>query len=240
MPAFWSLRKQPEVVPFGRLLPDKFIAGYIILIFGLTLTVSSFTNTLRSGAFYAFIDIFLPYYVASRSVKSLQDFRDALMAFVVAALVMSAIGAFEAVRHWLLYTNLADAMGIDWSWGLLGEGGAGLRAQGSTGQSIVLGYVMAVAFGIFFYLRKSVPNAKVWGLGLGALVAGLIASLSRGPWVGAAAMLLVFVATGRSPALGFAKLGLLGVIIVPVLLASPFGEKIIDLLPLSERSKQRT
>ena len=189
-------------------------------------------HTLRQAVFYIFIDIFLPYYVASRSMKSLQDFRDALMAFVVAALVMSAIGVFEAVRHWLLYASLDDALGFQWGYGgYLEREGAGLRAQGSTGQPIILGYIMAVAFGFFFYLRKSVPNAKVWGLGLGALVACLIASLSRGPWVGAVVMFLIFVVTGSSPVRRLMQIGLLGVIMVPVLLATPLGDKIIALLP---------
>jgi O-antigen ligase len=63
------------------------------------------------------------------------------------------------------------------------------------------------------------------------LVVGLIAPVSRGPWVGAAAILLVFIATGPSPGRGFVKLGLLGIVAVPVLLVTPVGEKIIDLLP---------
>ncbi len=234
LPAFLSLRTQPDVERFGRTLPDKLIAGYIVLNFVLMLTASTFTNTLRYGAFYALIDIFLPYYVASRSLKNLQEFRDALMGFAVAALVLSAIAAFEFAQHWLLYSSLGDALGVQWGLGNYLERGAGdLRAQGSTGQPIPLGYVMAIAIGFFLYLRKSVPNTMTMarGLGLLLLIVGLIASVSRGPWVGAAAMFLVFIAMGPSPGKGFAKLGLLGVIIIPVLLASPFGEKIIDLLP---------
>jgi O-antigen ligase len=172
--------------------------------------------------------------VASRSLKNLQGFRDALMGLVVAAMVLSAIGVFEYARHWLLYNNLEDVLGAQqWGYGNYLERGQGgsLRALGSVGQPIAFGYVMAVAAGFLLYLRKSIPNPMAWRLGLALLIVGLIACLSRGPWVGAAAMLLVFVATGRSPGLGFAKLGLLGAIIVPVLLASPLGEKIVDLLP---------
>lgn len=233
LPAFLYLRKQPDVERFGRSIPDKLIAGYIVLQFLLILNASTFTNALRSGVFYAFLDIFLPYYVASRSLKNLQGFRDALMGFVVAAMVLSAIGVFEHARHWLLYNNLEDVLGAQ-QWGLghyLERGPGSLRALGSVGQPIAFGYVMAVAAGFLLYLRKSIPNPITWRLGLVLLIGGLIVCLSRGPWVGAAAMLLVFVATGRSPGLGFAKLGLLGVIIVPVLLASPFGQTIIDLLP---------
>ncbi|MGH8743449.1 MAG: hypothetical protein ACREUY_04140, partial [Burkholderiales bacterium] len=74
-PAFLSLRKQPDTERFGRSIPDMLIAGHIILNFILQLTVDTFTNTLRNSVFYAFIDIFLPYYVASRSLKNLLEFR---------------------------------------------------------------------------------------------------------------------------------------------------------------------
>jgi O-antigen ligase len=233
LPAFWSVRKQPDVIPFGRTLSDKFVAAYLILTYGLTLDASTFTNSLRVGVFYSFIDIFLPYYVASRSLKSVQDFRDALMAFVVAALVMSPIAMFETLRHWLLYSDLRTAMGVGWAYGFYnGREGTGLRAVVSTGQPIVFGYVMAVALGIFFFLRKSVHNTKVWRLGVAALVAALIVSISRGPWIGAIVMLLVIVATGPSPATRLMKLGLVGLMVFPVVLATPFGQGIIDILPI--------
>jgi hypothetical protein len=117
LPAYLLVRKQPEVIRFGRLLPDKFILAYFILNFVLMLSASTFTNTLRVAVFYNFIDYFLPYYVASRSMKSFQDIRDALMSFAVAALVMSAIGAFEMVTHWLLYATVDNSMGLQWEWG---------------------------------------------------------------------------------------------------------------------------
>lgn len=231
LPAFMSLRTQPDTERFGRAIPDKLLAGYIILNFLLQLKASTFTDTLRHGVFYAFTDIFLPYYVASRSLKNLQGFRDALMGFVTAVLVLSAIAAFEFARHWLLYRSLQDALGVQWEYGTYLERGESLRALGTTAQPIALGYLIAVAAGFSLYLRKSVASPMAWGLGVVLLIMGLIAPLSRGPWVGAAAMLLVFVATGPSPGLRFAKLGLLGVIILPIVLASPAGERIIDFLP---------
>lgn len=231
LPAFLFLRKQPDTEHFGRLFPDKLLAGYIVVGFLLQLMTDSFTNTLRQGLFYPFLDIILPYYVASRSLKHLQGFRDALMSFVVAAMVLCLIGAFEYARHWLLYSRLQDALGVPGHFGYYLEREESLRAAGSFGHPIPLGYVMAVATGFFLYLRKSVPNPTAWGLGLILLMVGLIAPVSRGPWVGAAAIFLLFIATGPSPALRLAKLGLLGVIIVPVLLVTPAGQSMIDHLP---------
>jgi O-Antigen ligase len=232
LPAFLSLRSQPDTERFGRSAPDLLIAGYIILTFLLHITVDTLTNALRHGVFYAFIDIFLPYYVASREPKNLQAFRDALMAFVVAALVLSAIGAFEFTRHWLLYSALQDALGVqDQFIGYLERSPGILRALATTGQPIVLGYVIAVAVGFILFLRSSVPNALAWRMGLVLLMAGLVAPLSRGPWVGAAAILLVFAATDESAGLRLTILALAGVIFFPVLLAFPAGETIINHLP---------
>jgi O-antigen ligase len=225
LPAFVSLLDQPDSERLGRPLPDKLLAGFLVLVFLLHLRVDTFTNALRHGVFYAFIDIFLPYYVASRSLKDLRGFRDALMGFAVAALVLSAIAAFEFARHWLLYRPLGAALGELYGLGNYMERGAGhLRAQGSTGHAIVLGYVVAVAAGLFLFLRKSFPNAMAWGLGMLLLMAGLVASLSRGPWMGAAAMFLVFVATGPSAGRRFVRLGLAGALVFGMLLASPAGD----------------
>jgi O-antigen ligase len=231
VPAFLSIRSQPDVEPFGRTLPDKLIAAFGVLVFFLQLTRAGFTDALRIGVFYSVIDIFLPYYVASRCLKNLQGFRDALMAFVIAALVLAAISVFEFVKSWLLYRSLEDALGMQWELAIYLPRGGFLRAQASTGQPIVLGYVMVVAIGFLLFLRKSIPNPMAWGLGMLLLTAGLVAALSRGPWLGAATMLLVFVATSPSPGLRFAKIGLLGAVVLPVLFASPAGKKIIDYLP---------
>jgi len=230
MSSFLSLWKSPSTLPFGRSLPDKLIAGYLLLVFLLMLSNTTLTDTIRHGFFYNFIDIFLPYYVASRSIKSLQDFRDALMAFAVGALVIGVVGVFEASRHWLLYASLSELRSADFMRYLVRDGGQ-LRAQGSTGHAIVLGYVMAVALGFFMFLRRVIPSTRVWVLGLGTLVAGLIAPLSRGPWVGVAAMLLVLFATGPSPLLRLMQVGMLGTIAYAALLVIPSGDRFVGLLP---------
>jgi hypothetical protein len=181
LPAFVALARKPQTEPFGRSLPDKLLGGYLLLDFVLTLQVDTFTNSVRHGVFYAFIDVFLPYYVASRSLRNLGVFRDALMAFVVAGLVIAAVGAFEFLKRWLLYTGLEDALGVPWGITIYLRRGDNLRALATAGQPIALGYTMAVAFGFYLYLRRSVPGRLTWALGLLLLIAGLIAPVSRGP-----------------------------------------------------------
>ena len=232
LPAFLFLKKQQDNDRFGRSLPDKLIVGYLAVICILILISSTFTHALRAGVIYPFIDVFLPYYVASRSLKSLKEFRDVLVSFILAGLVLCVIGIFEYMRHWLLYSGLSGALGVTSRVGMYLERGDGvLRAQATAGHAIALGYIIAVAIGFFIYLKRSVPNKTAWSLGLLLMVLGLFSPLSRGPWVGAAVILLVFVATSPSPGRLFMQLGGFVVVIVPVLLLTSEGEKLVQLLP---------
>jgi len=232
LPAWLALRIRPEAERFGRTSADKLLLAYLVLQFFLQLPNASLTETLRKGVFYAFVDVFLPYYVASRAARDLAALRDALMAFALGALVTAAIAVFEFARHWLLYAPLEEA--LDVNWGLLNylERGDGLlRAQASTGQPIVLGYVLALALCFALCLRRSMPPARWRDAGLVLLAAGLIAAMSRGPWIGAAAMLLAFVATGPRALARLAKLGIGGLCALPFLLVSSAGQALVDYLP---------
>jgi O-antigen ligase len=232
LPAWLALRMRPDAEPFGRSSADKLLLAYLVLQLCLQFPHASLTETLRKGVFYAFVDVFLPYYVASRAARDLAALREALMAFVLGALVAAAIAVFEFARHWLLYSPLEEA--LDVNWGLLNylERGDGLlRAQASTGQPIVLGYVLALALGFALYLRRSMPPTRWRDAGLVLLAAGLVAAMSRGPWVGAAVMLLVFAATGPRALARLAKLGAAGLCALPVLMVSSAGQALVDYLP---------
>ena len=102
------------------------------------------------------------------------------MAYVVAALVLSAILAFEFSSHWLLYAFLERALGAHWGFGNTVMRGDNLRALATVGHPIIAGYIVAVALGFFLYLGKLVPNPTVRGLGWVLLIAGLILFSSYG------------------------------------------------------------
>lgn len=231
LPAFLSILKQPDMGRFGNSWPDKLIACYMILSSLLMLDASTLSNWLRDGVFNIFVDIFLPYYVASRSLKNLQRFRDALMGFAIATLVLSATAVFEFIKHWLLYRPLTNLLGDEWRNILYATRNGNLRAQATSGHPIALGYVIAVSAGLFPYLKITLGNTRTWRLGLALLMMGLIAPLSRGPWIGAAAMLLIFVATSPYPGKGVMKLLLFGIMAFPLLLITPAGDQVIALLP---------
>jgi O-antigen ligase len=232
LPAWLALRLRPEAEPFGRSSADKLLLAYLALQFFLQLPHATLTDTLRKGVFYAFVDVFLPYYVASRAARDLAALREALMGFALAALVAAAIAVFEFARHWLLYTPLEAALGVDWALlNYLERGDGLLRAQASTGQPIILGYVLALALSLGLYLRKSMPPTRWRDAALVLLAAGLVAAMSRGPWIGALVMLLAFAATGPRALPRLSKIGLAGLCVLPLLMLSPAGQALVDYLP---------
>lgn len=232
LPTYLLLRKSPDVVPFGRLLADKLVIAGILLKLVLTAPYTSLTNLVREEVLYPFLDLFLLYYVASRSLKTLQMYRDALAAFIVGAMIYSVVIAFEFTNYWLLYRGLDVALNA------LSHAGqnyllrAGLlRAEGTGGQSIVSGMTCAVAIGFYLYVATQV-RSPVWrALGLLTLIAGIIGAFARGPWVGATMMLVLFILLGPSPIKGVAKLAGVGLLLMPFVLMTESGSKVLDFLP---------
>ncbi|WP_422418617.1 O-antigen ligase family protein [Pseudomonas sp. GZD-222] len=230
LPAALYLSKQSDTLAFGRTWSDKLLAAGLVLMNLLYLRETTLTDTLRQ-TLYLYVDVFLPYYVASRTLKDLSDFKDALLAFVLAAFVLAIIGVAEFSRHWLLYNALTDAMGVQWGMSNYLSRGNSLRASATTGQAIALGYVISVAIGFFLFVQGYVRSR--WQRYLGALLlfAGLIAPLSRGPWIGAVIIVAAFIATGRGAVKRLTLLALAGVLAIPLLTLAPGGEKVLDLLP---------
>ena len=230
------LFKSPNTLTLGKVWPDRFILAYITLSIALQFRDTTITDTLRY-TFYAFTDIFLPYYVASRALQKLEDFKHAISALVIATLIVAAIGVFEFVRHWLLYSPLSSVWGIySGMGGYLGRG-ENLRALASLGQPIVLGYVMVVALGCYFSLHPSIKNVNVRRSVLALLSLGIIVPLSRGPWVGALVLLIVFIMTGKSVIKRLAIFAMSGILALAVLSVTPGGEKAINLLPFIGNSE---
>ncbi|MGF0238608.1 O-antigen ligase family protein [Rhodococcus sp. IEGM1300] len=230
LPAFFALRRRADTLTFGRTWPDKLLAANLALTSLVLLRETTITDTLRQTA-YLFTDVFLPYYVASRALKNLSDFKDALLGFVLAAMVLAIIGMFEFVRSWLLYSALINAMGMQWEMTSYLNRGGSLRASATTGQAIALGLVISVAIGFYLFLQEGVRSKLQRRLGALLLAGGLFAPLSRGPWIGTVAMLMMFIATGRSAVKRLVLLGLAGLLALPLLAIVPGGHKVLDLLP---------
>ncbi len=232
LPAYFTLMRRSDTLAFGRIMPDKFLAMYLIftVLMEYREEMATVTGILREGVI-AFTDIFLPYYVVSRSLRDIRQFKEAIASLVIASILVAGCAIFEYFKHWLLYPSLAQVMGVNLSVTKYLMRGDSLRAIVTTGQAIVLGYVLMIAIGFFCYLRTTIPQGKYQHLILAILAMGLYASVSRGPWVGTVVFLIVFVSLGQNASKGLSKLISAGIFAFVLASTLPGGEKLIDLLP---------
>lgn len=215
---------------FTSIWADKFLLVFIILMVVLKIRDTSFTDMLRVG-FNSVTDMFLPYYVASRSIKNLQQAKVVAYAFVTVAIVISLIAIFESRRSWLVYSELGTALGTGDPYGnYLGRAGS-IRANSSLGHPIVMGYFVTIAIGFYLYLIPSITHKWYKRIAGFILALGLYVPLSRGPWVGALAMIIIYILLGKKAAKKLSVLFIAGLIALPILTVLPGGEKFINLIP---------
>jgi O-antigen ligase len=230
LPTFFYQIRQSETISFGRTAADKAFASYLVILTLTYLRDPNLTNFMRQ-IFYLLIDIFLPYFVISRSLKNLQNFRDALLSFVLATMIIALLAVFESYKSWLLYSPLTSVLGMqDAMTGYLGRDGL-LRVVVTAGQPIVLGYLMMVGVGFYLFFQPYIKSKLMRRLGIALLIAGLIAPVSRGPWIGSAVMFSVFIATGPYAARRLFVLVIAVLIALPLIAELPGGERVINLLP---------
>jgi O-antigen ligase len=232
LPAAWMLllHKQPD---HRWRVADTLVLAFLAYNAALQANYLSLTMTMR-GVFGLFIDIWLPYYVASRTLRDMRSVLEVAAAFVLALAVLAPIAMFEGMRHWLLYSSLTDALDLPPreinNYLIRGDTGL-LRAMATTGHSIILGYVMMIGTAMLLVVM---PRLRPKSLGLlctVTIIGGLVATLSRGPWVGAAVALLVGMAMGDGAARRWAWVGGVGGVLALVFVLSPLGEVIVEFLP---------
>jgi O-antigen ligase len=230
LPAMFILRQQSEGASFGKTWPDRIAVSFLLLSFFLNFRSPVISETLRYGV-ALFLDAYLPYFVISRSLKSMQQFRDALVSLILAIMVVAILANFEFLKHWLLYGYLTQVLNL--AGGMteyLGRNGV-VRAIVTTGQPIALGYLMVVGIGIYLFLQRSIQTKYLrWG-GMALLIGGLIAPLSRGPWVGAGILLSVYFITGRNPIRSLMTMAFAAILAFSLASVLPGGERVINLLP---------
>lgn len=191
---------------------------------------NSFTNVLRD-AFLFVLDIYLVYYVASRSATRKRVIVDALAAFCLSCTVMATVAIFESVKHWLMYTSLFVAWGGDLMQTVYIFRAGLLRAVSSSGNSLVLGYLLAIAFGFWLYLKTYVKSSAARLAIPAVLWMGLLSSFSRGPWLGAILIYFAYPAFSPRGVSRLFKSALILIVASGVVLASPIGHRITKTLP---------
>lgn len=231
LPMFLSTKWREDAPRLGKTSADWLLMLLLILMTILEMRGRTFTDAIRSGMGYS-IDIFLPYFIASRAIKDFKQLKTVIIGVAFAGLIAGSIAVFENVTQWLVYNPLENVL----SGGYFGLGaylgrGTSLRALSSLGHPLVLGLAMVITFGFFLFVAPSIKNKKIRWICQLAIIAGLIAPVSRGPWVAATALLFVFIALGPNVVKKMSIALIFTAIAAVALPVIPGGQKVINLLP---------
>jgi hypothetical protein len=209
---------------------DRFVALYVLLRMALLFREPDIGIGYIRNMISIPLDILVPYFAFSRAVTTVSEFRKVLFAFVVGILPLALIGVFETAKHWLLYNPVI----VSWrtiEWAETAEREGVMRAS-ATAAPIVLGSIIIVAIGAMMVLRRTTNMPKSYSVAaLVILSLGEVACLSRGPWVGTMTMLFIYFITSPNLKAHIARFILIGPLAFVLLLLTPFGDRVIGLMP---------
>ena len=106
-----------------------------------------------------------------------------------------------------------------------------LRAVASAGSPIVLGFIIMVAIGCVLAVWQTTRLRRFAGIALAIVAAGLVASLSRGPWIGAVVLVLAYLATGPNAVANVGTFAMIGAVALMAFLMTSPGSQLLDFLP---------
>jgi hypothetical protein len=221
-------------------LLDYFLLAYLALTSvyyvlpelapGVLMTPTA-THSLRLAS-EAFVSIFVPYFVISRSGGSRQQLQDMLATLCLTCTVMAAIAIFESARHWLLYTPL-----LQWGaepgsnpYASLQRAGT-IRASASMNHPLFLGYMLAVAFGLWLCLMSRVRSVFWRSAVIVVYWLGLLATYERGPWVGGILIYFAYVVLSGRKLSKLLNAGVAAGLVAAIIAATPLGDRIASVVP---------
>lgn len=244
IPGAWRLRKAKDALRIrGLTSMDLSILafGFLQLLIYVppdlpyqAFSQDSATNVLRRGFLYL-VDVYVLYFFASRSCCSRRALVDSMAAFCLAGAIMASVALFETFRSWLLYSNIVERWGEHLArsslYGAYYFRQGFLRASASAGHALSLGYLLAIAFGFWLYLKTHVTSVR-WRIVVPALFwLGLLASQARGGLLGAAAIYFVFALLGPRAVPGLLRSVIVAALVVSAASFTSFGQRIINSIP---------
>lgn len=178
---------------------DLAVLAFPVLRLVLAAPYSSNTATLRSLV-EVFVDTWLPYYVITRGLRSVADVRFVLAHLALGCGFVAAVAAAESVFNKQLYLGLQYVYDVRWQLTATLLRGDRLRVQATMPNPIALAFVMSFAVGLWAWLRGQDWRQKPVLLMYALLAWALVATWSRGPWLGAASLALSLYALRRMSA----------------------------------------
>lgn len=217
---------------------DAFFIAYALVVFTLAFRDTTVTDGIRRAT--AFLLTAIPqYFVFSRIRWTSEKIRLATAAFVIPLIALSGVAAAEVVLRWHLYANAVQAWDVSATLRYVERSGF-LRAYGSIFGPIAFGLFLVAGLALVPALLASATNKRLAALSIPAIGAGLLATFSRGPWVGGALAIAIYAATTRRAARNVARLAAAGLAGLAILAVTPFGDTVISLIPFLGNVEENT
>jgi hypothetical protein len=239
--ALQTRRSLPRVPASRSRMTDLLLLAFVVLSSAIfvppdlpnhVILHDSLTNLLRR-VLLDFVDVLALYYAVSRSCNDRNKLVDVQAAFCVSSGIMAVVAFFEHFKGWLLYTQLAahwDPTDANYQLAWLLRGDSWLRAQASSGHALSLGVMLAIAFGFWLYLQSRAATLRARLAIVIVFWLGMVASFSRGPWIGAVLIYLAYSALKPRAISRLFKAGFLMAIVLSLVSLSPIGEKLMTSL----------
>lgn len=208
---------------------DKYVILFISLAAIMTFRDKSTTDGLRY-TFYFLIDIYIPYFILSRHINSLDHLNHVFIAILISLIPIALIGIFETISTWYLYEPVKQTLATHFRTFYDIRAG-NLRATTTFFGPIIFGYMLVIGFGVLLYLRPFLNSKHLFYILAIILTVALYATVSRGAWIGFIVLLLSYIWSGNEKIKNI-SIGIISLIVVlPIIAITPAWDKFIQLLP---------
>jgi hypothetical protein len=136
----------------------------------------------------------LPFFIIVRAVRTPADFRLAIAGLASATIMLSVLACYEAFRSWPLYYIAWGHYGVEWGAAVKIRGGL-MRAAGPYPEPTSFAFNLCIGI-LAIHAGRTLWTSSFarWSL-YGLSGAAIIATQTRGAWIGLVAGLLVYFVT---------------------------------------------
>lgn len=228
IPAAVGLVARRERPPYPLWLMISDLATAIYTVYWINRLFGQFSATAMSReGLQVILDTVLPYYVLSRGCLQPELRRRVLSVLMFGAAYQGMVAIAEGLSRHVLYAQLQYLYGVRWN--ILGAltRGDWLRAQAAFSGPLVLAMLLLFGIGVWFALRpqeKSRPYAVVGAVMLG----GMLATISRGPLLALAILVIGLVGLRFLSAKRFLFLTVVFVLAAAVAWSMGLGDQLVE------------
>ncbi len=217
--------------PGGIQALDVCLVAYLVLRIVLRIPYSTTTNVLRMTV-ESLLDTFLPYYVLTRSIRSLANLRFAVGYLAIGLLFAGSVAVVECLLQHNIYSGLQAVYDLVWSLTYQLARGGLVRVQAMTQTPILLAAAMVFMTGLWIWLKGADWRQGGFRLVFAFILVALAGSGSRGPWLACGALFLVLLMLRWLSPRTVRVLLLLGVVAAIAIKAAGADEAVFSTLSL--------